>query len=201
MAQYTHDSFDRLPERPARVGAHRGPRPRGRGWMVFAWAALATVVLVGLGIGYLAVINNNIQFTDAFAGGGAAATATPTPTEEPITPIVDGTLAVTVLNGTEVAGLAGAVGQVAVGAGWNVATTANASTTDFATTTVFYSDPVNEAAALGLAQTLGGVPTELSTSFDAALTVVLGTDYTGPGSEGLVETPVDEAPAEDAPAE
>ena len=60
---------------------------------------------------------------------------------------------------------------------------ANASSTDFATTTVYYSDPANEAAALGLAQLLGNAATAEDASFQgAALTAVLGTDYAGPGS-------------------
>jgi hypothetical protein len=185
MARFTEDSFDRLPNRRERVGAHRGPAQRGRGWIVLAWAALATALLVGAGVTYLAVINNNIQFIDAFGGNSASAapseTATPTPE---VTPITDGTLAVTVLNGTENAGLAGRVGQAAIQAGWNVGTMANASSTDFGTTTVYYEDPANEGAALGLAQALGGVATEQSASFPgAALTVVIGTDYAGPGLE------------------
>ncbi|MDO9396024.1 MAG: LytR C-terminal domain-containing protein [Herbiconiux sp.] len=201
MAQYTEDRFDRLPARPERVGAHRGPARRGRGWIVLAWAALASVLLVGAGITYLAVINNNIQFTDALGGGGgssAVATEAP-PTEAAITPVTDGTLAVTVLNGTEVVGLAGRVGEAAVASGWNIATMANASTTDFPTTTVYYEDAANEAAALGLAQLLGGVPTELSTNFPGAnLTVVLGTDYAGPGSEVATDgTTVEDPPAEE----
>lgn len=197
MARFSEDSFDHLPAHRERVGAHRGPRPRGRGWIVVAWAALATALLVGGGVTYLAVINNNIQFTDAFGGGGTGAgtsapaeTPTPTPT---ITPVTDGTLAVTVLNGTENVGLAGRVGQAAIDGGWNVGTMANASSTDFATTTVYYEDPANEAAALGLAQLLGGVGTSQSATFQgAALTVVLGTDYAGPGLDaGAVEAPAD----------
>ncbi|QJU52533.1 LytR C-terminal domain-containing protein [Herbiconiux sp. KACC 21604] len=197
MAHFTQDSFDSLPAHPARVGAHRGPRPRGRGWVVLAWAALATVLLVGAGVVYLSVINNNIQFTDAFGGSSTstdAPEAEPTEAAPAVTPITDGTLPVTILNGTEVVGLAGRVGESAVANGWNIATMANASTSDFATTTVYYEDPANEAAALGLAQLLGGVPTELSSSFQgAALTVVLGTDYAGPGAEA----PVEEAPVDD----
>ncbi|WP_440710014.1 LytR C-terminal domain-containing protein [Herbiconiux sp. YIM B11900] len=199
MSRFTTDSFDALPAHPDRVGAHRGPAPRGRGWIVFAWAALATVLLVGAGITYLAVINNNIQFTDAFGGSSSSAAPVDTPTPTPtVTPVTDGTLAVTVLNGTDNVGLAGRVGEAAVASGWNVATMANASSTDFSTTTVYYEDPANEAAALGLAQLLGDVPAVQSSTFQgAALTAVLGTDYAGPGltaAEG-------EAPAEDPAAE
>lgn len=202
MPRFPEDSFDRLPAPTGRVGAHRGPVPRGRGWRVLAWAALATVLLVGAGIGYLAIIDNNNQFTDALGGAGSSQAATEAPTPTPtVAPVTDGTKSVTVLNGTEIAGLATRVGDAAVAGGWNVGSRANASTTDFATTTVYYADAANEGAALGLAQLLGGVPTELNASFPGAdLTVVLGTDYAGPG---LAETtaPVEEAPAEEAPAE
>lgn len=202
MPRFPEDSFDRLPAPSERVGAHRGPAPRGRGWRVLAWSALATVLLVGAGIGYLAVIDNNIQFTDTPGSSSSSAapadTPTPTPTVEPVT---DGTKSVTILNGTEIAGLATRVGDAAVAGGWNVGSRANASSTDFGTTTVYYADPANEAAARGLAQLLGGVPVELNASFPGAdLTVVLGIDYAGPG---LAEpaAPVEEAPAEDAPVE
>lgn len=201
MSRFTTDSFDALPAHPDRVGAHRGPAPRGRGWIVFAWAALATVLLVGAGITYLAVINNNIQFTDAFGGSSSSAAPAETPTPTPtVTPITDGALSVTILNGTDNVGLAGRVGEAAVANGWNIATMANASSTDFATTTVYYEDPANEAAALGLAQLLGNVAVEQSSTFQgAALTAVLGTDYAGPG----VAAAEGEAPVEDpvVPAE
>jgi hypothetical protein len=188
MARFTEDSFDHLPPHRDRVGAHRGAKPRGRGWIVFAWAALATALLVGAGVTYLAVINNNIQFIDALGGSSSSAAPTETPTPTPVvTPVTDGTLDVTVLNGTDNAGLAGRVGQAAVDAGWKVGTMANASSTDFATTTVYYADPADEGAALGLAQVLGNVATEQSTSFPgAALTVVLGMDYAGPGLDAPV---------------
>jgi hypothetical protein len=204
MAQYTEDSFDGLPAPSARVGAHRAPRRRGHGWIVFAWAALATVLLVGAGITYLAVVNNNLQFTDAFGGGSSTAAPAETPTPAPtITPVTDGTLSVTILNGTEVVGLAGRVGEAAAAGGWLVGTMANASSTDFPTTTVYYEDPANQAAALGLAQLLGNVATEQSSSFQGAnLTVVLGTDYVGPGAEAAPEeAPVDDVPAEEEPVE
>src|ERR1019366_5658749 len=46
MANFRTDQFDNLPENVDRVGAHRGPKVKGRGWIAFAWAVLATAVLV-----------------------------------------------------------------------------------------------------------------------------------------------------------
>ncbi|MFB2554809.1 LytR C-terminal domain-containing protein [Herbiconiux liangxiaofengii] len=201
MPRFPEDSFDRLPADSGRVGAHRGPVPRGRGWRVLAWAALATALLVAAGVIYLAVIDDRNQFTDVAGGSSATAVPTDTATEAPaVTPVTDGTKSVTILNGTDNVGLATRVGDAAAAAGWNIGSRANATSTDFPTTTVYYADAANEAAALGLAQLLGGVPTELNASYPGAdLTAVLGTDYAGPGlteSAPVEETPVDEAPVE-----
>ncbi|GGI42039.1 hypothetical protein GCM10010988_37040 [Cnuibacter physcomitrellae] len=155
---------------------------------MFAWAALATALLVGAGVTYLAVVNNSIQF-DGILGADSTSSAAPveTPTPTPtVTPAVDPQATVTVLNGTDVAGLAGAVGQAVVANGWAEPTVANASETDVATSTVYYADPAAEAAALAMSQQLG-IPVSLSSAFPGAtLTVVIGADYAGPGSEGLV---------------
>jgi hypothetical protein len=202
MPRFPEDSFDRLPASASgRVGAHRGPAPRGRGWRVLAWAALATVLLVGAGITHLAVIDNRNQFTDAQNGSTSSASPTETAAPAPVVePVTDPTKSVTILNGTDLAGLATRVGDAATTAGWTIGSRANASSTDFPTTTVYYADPANEAAALGLAQLLGGVPTELNTSFPGAdLTAVLGTDYAGPGL--TEEAPVEEAPADEGTGE
>ena len=67
-------------------------------------------------------------------------------------------------------------------AGWKVGALANADRTDLATTIVYYSDPANQAAALGAAQALPGATIQQSTAFadtGADLTVVIGANYTG----------------------
>lgn len=196
MPKLPADSFDSLPKGTTRTGAHRGPRRSGRGWILLAWAALVTGLLVGAGVIGLFIINDRIQFRDLIGGSGsasAAATPTPTPT---ITPIVDGALSVTILNGTATAGLAADAGQAMRDAGWaGVESMANASSTSFPSTTVYYLDAASEAAATGLANslytkaqadatakgiTLGATAfrIELSQQFPgAALTAVLGTDF------------------------
>ena len=208
MAKPPTDRFDTIPADLHRTGAHRGPRRKGRGWIAFAWAALATGVIVAGGVVGLAVINNNIQFT-GILGGTTASTPTPEPTEAPaITPTVDPALTVTILNGTETAGLAASVGDAMREAGWEgVGSTANASATDFKTTTVYYVDPANEAAALGLADSLfakatadatangvtlsiTSVRVEQSDQFQGAqLTVVLGADFVEPSADGSTDEP------------
>ncbi|RFA07229.1 hypothetical protein B7R21_13455 [Subtercola boreus] len=184
MASEPTDSFDNVPADVVRRGVHRGARPRGRGWVAFAWAALATGVLVGAGALGLLVINNGLAGSgsgSASAGGASSsdpASVTPTPT---VVPTVDPSVSVTILNGTGVSGLATRAGGQATDAGWAVSTEANASASDVTTSTVYYSDAAQEGAAKGLAQTLGGVAVAVSDQYEAGtLTAVLGTDYKDP---------------------
>src|SRR6218665_3951836 len=50
MASFPRDQFDDVPHDVDRVGAHRAPRKRGRGWIAFGWATLATAGLVVVGL-------------------------------------------------------------------------------------------------------------------------------------------------------
>jgi hypothetical protein len=117
-----------------------------------------------------------------------AESPTPTPTTEATPePVVDATILVTVLNGTNTTGLAAQVAGRLSDDGWNVGSRANASTRDIEKTTVYYWDPVNEAAALGAARSLGSAEVRRSDNFGpkegedpagvARLTVVVGADY------------------------
>lgn len=181
--KYPEDQFDSAPENLLRVGAHRAPRRRGRGWIGFGWAALATVILVAIGVLGLNAINGNIQVPGGFFGSGSSGTptASSTPTAT-ITPIVNAKLNVTVLNGTTVEGLATSVGDALVAKGWTVNSRTNASETNITQTTVYYSDAANEAAALGMVKSLTGakataVLTQAFAETGADLTVVVGSDY------------------------
>ena len=84
MATKSTDRFDSVPDDLLRTGAHRSAPKRGRGWIAFAWAALATGVLVAAGLFGLAVIRGTIELP--FATASARATTKPTPT-----PIFPGT--------------------------------------------------------------------------------------------------------------
>jgi LytR cell envelope-related transcriptional attenuator len=185
VPNYPRDRFDDVPEDLQRVGAHRASGRRGRGWLVFGWAVAATLALVAAGVIALTVIGQDI----AFEGGTAlpvpgTATSTPDATPEPV---VDAAILVTVLNGTNTSGLAARVGERLSADGWNVGSRANASTRDIETTTVYYWDPADEAAALGAAESLGEAEVRFSENFApqegedpagaARLTVVVGSDY------------------------
>lgn len=179
--KYPRDRFDDIPDGLQRVGAHRAPRPKGRGWIAVGWAALAVVVLVGAGIFGLSLVSGSISFHGAPSSASGTPTPTPTPTPT-IVPTVDPSLSVNVLNGTTTAGLGGKVSDTLTKAGWKIGAVANADKQDLTQTIVYYSDPKNEAAALGVAQSLPGATVEASQAFvdtGADLTVVVGSDYTG----------------------
>ena len=79
-----------------------------RGWVVLLWAALATVVLIVVGI-----------FGTLLASGRIELVPTPTPTATPIpevTPVIDQTYDVMILNATPEQGLATQMKDVVVAA-------------------------------------------------------------------------------------
>jgi len=172
MASAQRDRFDDIPADLARVGAHRAPRPAGRGFVAFAWAALATGVLVGAGVLGLGVIEKKVA--DVGTSVPPATVAAPTPT-------IDPNIDVVLLNATTTNGLAASASSMLDKAGWRVGSTANASSTDVKTTTVYYTTASQAGAAAGLAKSLGITRIALSQQFavpgQQRLTVVLGADY------------------------
>jgi hypothetical protein len=176
---YPRDRFDDLPVTSGRVGAHRAENPRMRGWLVFAWAVVATVVLVAVGI-----------FASLVVSGRVTLFPTPEPTVV-VTPEVQATLdtsyTVVVLNATGQSGLASTVKDRLVAAGFagDKVFASQAGTSDFADTTVYYASAADEPAALGLAALVGSTRVEMSDAYlrtgdpSAAhqLTLVIGLDY------------------------
>lgn len=185
MASYPEDRFDQLPDDLVRVGAHRGPKRKGGGWVGFAWAVLATGVLVtgGLfGLNQFFGIDVGLPFIQA------AETPTPTPTPTPtVDPILDPStidparlITITILNGSPVVGLQTTVGDELRALGWPITSTLVAAQTDIEDTFVYYSDPLNEDVARGLVVALGEgdirlVPAE--TFPGAPITIVLGSFF------------------------
>lgn len=200
------DRFDEIPDDLTRVGAHRAPARRGRGWVGFAWAALATGVLVLAGVLALAAFTDSITIDLPFTASespdaDAPATAEvdepeATETAEPVGPLLDPAVAITVLNGTSTAGLAGSVGDKLVAEGWCgaagpdtvaagpcadstvVGSRDNAASADITGTVVYYGDPANESAALAVVASLGLGEAQLSGDYpESPITVLLGSDY------------------------
>jgi hypothetical protein len=203
MPKYPRDRFDEVPRDLERVGAHRSEPRRGRGWVVVAWAALATGLLVGAGVVALGVLNDSFQFvapsatSSAEAGDGAtepadAATddaegATDGATEAAgETPAVTPTPTATAADPSDVP----ASTTIAV---LNATTTSGlagraATTLDTAgwtvgsqgnapersaTSTVYYATAADRAAALGVAESLGVDATQQSTAFPGATITVV----------------------------
>jgi hypothetical protein len=200
--RFPRDRFDDVADGP-RVGAHRGAQRRGRGWIAFAWAALATGVLVGVGVLVLALLNGSYSFNSSdspSASASASATAKPSATSKPsasssagsgsagsgsgsaaaATPAQQGTTTVVVLNGTTTTGLASRASAALTGAGWQVASTGDAGTTGSTSTIVYYQQASQAAVAQGIAKQLGVTAVQQSSAFpNADVSVVLGADYTG----------------------
>lgn len=148
------DRFDDLPAENGRIGAHRAENPRVRGGVVLLWSAVATVVLVALGIFGTMVATGRITLFPT-----PAPTATVAPTAEPV---LDTSFAVTVLNATPQRGLASAMRDTVIAAGWpaDAVIDGEAGSEGFETTTVFYAFPEDEGAARGLAEAIGGAAVE-----------------------------------------
>ena len=190
MATRVRDRFDEAPDSMLRVGAHRAPPQRGRGWIGFAWAALATVALVAAGLFGLSLLNPDLEIN--FPGTGTSTeepgSGDDAPAEEMAEPTLDPAVSISVLNGTATAGLATQVGDRLESLGWGGAalgagSRANADADDVAATQVFYSDPVNEGAARKIVQDLGVGTIKLSNDYPAApITVLIGSDYVPPAA-------------------
>lgn len=198
MTRFPRDRFDDVTDGP-RVGAHRGPARRGGGWVVFAWAALATGVLVGVGVLVLALANGSVQFTEGSGGAtsapSASATSTPTssasagsepsgaassPAAAAASPADQGATTLVVLNGTSTTGLAANASTKLTGAGWKVTSTGDAGTTGSTQTIVYYQQESQAALAEGIAKSLGTSAVQRSSAFpNADVSVILGADFTG----------------------
>lgn len=185
MATFPTDQFDNLPEGIDRVGAHRGPRAKGGGWITFAWAVLAVVVLTAGGLFLLGTLNGSLKL--GLDGSDTAATplptSTPTPTISPITDprtITKRHISITVLNGTDISNAQVQAGNVLKAKHWTVGTEALASESTIKTTTIYYSDAANKDVAEGIQLALGTGSISFSSAFvGAPITVVIGSDYTG----------------------
>lgn len=197
MTRFPHDRFDDVTDGP-RVGAHRGMHRRGRGWIAFAWAALATGVLVGIGVLVLALLNGSYSFTgdsssapSASASSSASSSSSSSPSDgsssssssseaAAATPSDQGSTTLVVLNGTSTPGLAASGTSKLTAAGWKVTSSGNAGTTGTASTIVYYQQESQAALAKGIAQSLGVTAVEQSAAFpNADISVVLGADFSG----------------------
>ena len=168
--------LDALPETLERTGIHRAPSGRRR-IVTFAWAALATGILVAVGTMGLFAYNGKLDIIH-WLFPNTSPTDGPNPT---VLPTVDPKLTISVLNGTAREGLATEVGDKLVAGGWTVAARSNSSETDVKKTMVFYAVKTFAGAALGVCQTLGD-PCEVkfTSAFGnsaSPLTLVVGNNF------------------------
>ncbi|WP_405375030.1 MULTISPECIES: LytR C-terminal domain-containing protein [unclassified Microbacterium] len=152
------DRFDDLPASPRRIGAHRAENPRLRLGGVLLWSAIATVVIIFLGVFGSMLASGRLSI----APGGTQQS------QGPVAPQVDASYPVLVLNATDQEGLGGEIRELVIGGGWaeGAVQEVNASSDDFAVTTVYYPTPADEAAARGLADVIGGAEVDLDDTYD-----------------------------------
>ena len=193
MSSRVKDRFDSVPDDLLRTGAHRGPKKAGRGWIAFAWAALATGLLVVAGLFGLSVVTGKSTLSmlpSLSAPTDATPSATPSPSPSPtvvvIVPKIDPALPISVLNGTVRKGLAGQVGDYLVKQGWagasaSIGSRANAASTTLTATVVYYNSAAYEAAARAMLLTLKVGTMQLSAAYpQSPISVALGSDFTLP---------------------
>ena len=189
--KFPADRFDDVPPEIQRVGVHRSSGRSLSPWLIFAWAALITGLIVGGSSAYIFGSNGKLQ---AFLFPVSTPSPTPTPTA---TPTVAPDILVNVFNATPIVGLATTVGDQLAAAGVLVGVKSNASVTDTKKTIVFYSTKGTEGAARGVCVALNNSCqiklTSAYASSQAPLTLVLGADYKIPTAE---PAPVEPAPVE-----
>ena len=187
MAAYPKDRFDELPDDLKRIGAHRGPKKKGGGWIAFAWALLATGVLIFGGLwGLSKFVGVDVGLPIFQAAPAATPTPTPTPTADPVLDpaTIDPArlIKITVFNGTATAGLENTVGDALAAGGWPIDGRTNAAERDIAKTTVYYTTAADEDVARGLvvAMGVGEIRLVAPDVFPGTLiNIVIGADYPG----------------------
>jgi len=179
------DRFDRVPKERGRVGAHRGPRRRGGGWLVALGIIVAILVLT---LGSLFVIERvfGIQvgvpwLAKPTPSASASATVKLPIINDPATELDPARgVSIAILNGTPITGLQDTVASELQAAGWPVARAANAADRETLDTVVYYKNPAEEDVARGLVQALGAGETILAGRddfFGGTIMIVLGKDH------------------------
>ena len=184
MANFPPDRYDQVPADLTRVGAHRAPRKRGRGAIAFAWAALATGVLVIAGLYGLSRVNPEISFQLPNFGGGDTPVSSPSPSASPVAPITDPAqvpkglkVTISVFNGST-QDVKDKAGDAIKAAKWPDPSRVNASR-KVETTTVYYTNAAYEGVARGMLQILGVTSgtVALTDLYANPITIVVGEDY------------------------
>lgn len=184
MPHPPRDRFDEIPRTTGRVGAHRAEQPGINGLVALLWSAAAALVLIAVGIFISLVLMGRIDL----GGGASEPVATQTPG---VLAKIDTSYQVLILNATPQTGVVEQVRQKLIDQGWAGTDVfgSDTSTGSFDRTTVFYVKKEDEAAALGVAEVLGGAEIEQSDHYASSnsndrpqLTVVVGKNLVGTSS-------------------
>lgn len=166
------------------------------GLVVLLWSAAIALVLIVGGIFISLVMMDRISFSPE--------AQPPAPQQTQGTaPKIDTSYRVLMLNATPEAGMITVAREALLAEGWPADGVfgSEGSSQEFDKTTVFYVDAADEAAALGVAEVLGGAEVQqsdfyadLNESDQPQLTVVIGLDR-------VTESTPEAEDAEEAPAE
>lgn len=186
------DRFDEISRDSRYVGLHRRERSS---WSMFAPMGIGLAAIVVLVLGGLWFVDRSDDYLELDLSGAVALQGQPPPEEPAVVeaevpaepqPITDPSevdvrdVSITVLNGTQSAGLAARAGERLSSVGWPEPTATNAESSDVAQSVVAYSDDDDRGIALGIAQLLGIVEDQVvqtSAYPGVRITVVLGGDY------------------------
>ena len=190
-SRFLPDRFDDVPLEKGYVGLRRLKRPKSF-WLipagivlgVSAVVAVVGIILVDQADNYLELDPEEIAIAEQEPEPEPAPEPEPDPEPEPVEPIVNPSadeiegITLTVLNGTDTAGLASGAGERLSDEGWPDQTLTNADSQDVETSLVAYQQEDDEALALGVAQILGIDEVVLTANYPgASITVLLGADY------------------------
>lgn len=178
--EFPRDRFDQVQHR-GRVGAHRVTSQPRVGWQFVVGGVIAAAILTTagfLGVNFLNSIGKLPDMADRPQGGSSATRVQAELNPEASVVLLDGT--------SESADLAARLVPIISDNNLGVISFAGpAAETGVELSAVFYKDSADEAAALGLAKELGGLSayaTDAYQEYDAQLIVLLGANYSGPGS-------------------
>ena len=121
---------------------------------VLLWSLGAVIVLTAAGV-FISI--------NGFGRIALFPPTPPTPTPEAVVdPVIDTSYSVLILNATGERGSATAAKDLLVASGWPPESVSGQAGSEFPTTTVYYALPEDEAAALGVAEVIGGGAVERS---------------------------------------
>ncbi|QGH68447.1 LytR C-terminal domain-containing protein [Pseudactinotalea sp. HY158] len=199
---YPKDEFDVLGQERVPHGVHREPTPRWRVWLPYLLVIVLVPLLTFGAVKYFMSADDAPSASPTTtaapsadpSGESPAPSEQPTateggeepseePTEEPTTPELDHGVAVLVLNGAGVQGLAGRTTDALTGLGWTAATAGNYTNSAPAETTLYYHSAELEPEARAIGEQLGiDNLSESATAASEGIVIVLRAGFSAPAA-------------------